>query len=195
MAREQRPPDEAYFEHQRTELFSQGDIFRDVPLAYPNPADELVVDEEDDAERHGRRFLSGPFDVGPALLVTPTCSMRGQGGDPGYAHPVRSLVPLRPMEDLVGAGAIKDDQVEFVRGYDPLINYMYVPPLRVDELDFQLPESIALLYMPVTLHHEMIEAGRVAQLAYDGAQHLHRKLVRFVSGWEEGRDFFDPPMD
>jgi hypothetical protein len=32
-----------YYERDRVELFSQGDLFRDVPLAYPLPADELVA--------------------------------------------------------------------------------------------------------------------------------------------------------
>ena len=58
--RPERPADPAYYEHDRVELFSQGDLFRDVPLAYPLPADELVIDE---AEGGGsRRFLSGPLD-------------------------------------------------------------------------------------------------------------------------------------
>lgn len=41
----ERPPDADYYERDRVELFSQGDLFRDVPLAYPLPAGELVVDE------------------------------------------------------------------------------------------------------------------------------------------------------
>ncbi len=45
MPRPERPRDADYYERDRVELFSQGDLFRDVPLAYPLPADELVVDE------------------------------------------------------------------------------------------------------------------------------------------------------
>jgi hypothetical protein len=41
VASERRPDDGDYYES-RLELFSQGDIFRDVPLAYPLPADEIV---------------------------------------------------------------------------------------------------------------------------------------------------------
>jgi hypothetical protein len=52
----ERPPDADYYERDRVELFSQGDLFRDVPLAYPLPAGELVVDE---ASGGSRRFLSG----------------------------------------------------------------------------------------------------------------------------------------
>ena len=60
--RPERPSDAEYYERDRVELFSQGDVFRDVPLAYLLPADELVVD---DAEGGGsRRFLSGPLEFG-----------------------------------------------------------------------------------------------------------------------------------
>ena len=55
-ARPERPSDADYYERDRVELFSQGDLFRDVPLAYPLPADEIVVDEETGGNR---RFLSG----------------------------------------------------------------------------------------------------------------------------------------
>ncbi len=37
--RPERPQDADYYERDRVELFSQGDLFRDVPLAYPLPAD------------------------------------------------------------------------------------------------------------------------------------------------------------
>jgi hypothetical protein len=67
---DERPADDLYYES-RLEPFSQGDIFRDVPLAYPSPADSIVLL---DAETAGsRRFLSGPFDVGLAMLTTPRC--------------------------------------------------------------------------------------------------------------------------
>jgi hypothetical protein len=42
----ERPSDADYYERDRVELFSQGDLFRDMPLAYPLPAHELVVDGE-----------------------------------------------------------------------------------------------------------------------------------------------------
>src|SRR6266511_3615982 len=162
MPRPERPRDADYYEQDRVELFSQGDLFRDVPLAYPLPADELVVDNESGS----RRFLSGPLEFGPAMLITPSCSLGAQGAD-GYGHPVRTLVPVIPLAQLV-----------------------------VDELEFSFPESVALLYMPVTLHHAFLEGQRISQLAYRGAQQLQRKLVWFYSGWlEDDLDSFDPPMD
>ena len=188
-----RPSDADYYERDRVELFSQGDLFRDVPLAYPLPASELVVDE---AEGSGsRRFLSGPLEFGPAMLITPSCSLGAQGAA-GYGHPVRTLVPLIPVEELVARGIVKETALADLRRFDHLINSMYVPPLDLDELEFSMPESVALLYMPVTLHHALLEGQRISQLAYRGAQQLQRKLVWFYSGWlEDDLDAFDPPMD
>lgn len=191
--RPERPSDAEYYERDRVELFSQGDLFRDVPLAYPLPADELVVDDAEGGG--GRRFLSGPLEFGPAMLITPSCSLGAQGAA-GYGHPVRTLVPLIPLAELVDRGVVKETALADIRRFDHLINYMYLPPLDVDEIEFSMPESVALLYMPVTLHHAFLEGQRVSQLAYRGAQQLQRKLVWFYSGWlEEDLDMFEPPMD
>lgn len=98
--RPERPPDADYYERDRVELFSQGDLFRDVPLAYPLPAYEIVVDDDSGGTR---RFLSGPLEFGPAMLITPSCSMGAQG-TAGYGHPVRTLVPLLPVTEFVERG-------------------------------------------------------------------------------------------
>jgi hypothetical protein len=113
--RPERPSDAEYYERDRVELFSQGDLFRDVPLAYPLPADELVVDQDD----HGvtRRFLSGPLDFGPALLITPSCSLGAQGAV-GYGHPVRTLVPVMPLSDVVERGVVKETALGDLRRFD-----------------------------------------------------------------------------
>jgi hypothetical protein len=190
--RPERPSDADYYERERVELFSQGDLFRDVPLAYPLPADELVIDEESGGSR---RFLSGPLEFGPAMLITPSCSLAAQRAA-GYSHPVRTLVPVLPLEQLIEHGVIKESSLSDLRRFDHLINYMYVPALEVEELEFSMPDSLALLYMPVTLHHAFLEGNRVSQLAYRGAQQVQRKLVWFYSGWlEENLDVFEPPMD
>jgi hypothetical protein len=190
--RPERPPDAEYYERDRVELFSQGDLFRDVPLAYPLPAHELVIDEEGGGSR---RFVSGPLEFGPAMLITPSCSLAAQRAA-GYSHPVRTLVPVLPLQHLVERGVIKETTLDGVRRFDHLINYMYLPQLEIEELEFSMPESAALLYMPVTLHHAFLEGNRVSQLAYRGAQQLQRKLVWFFSGWlEDDLDVFQPPMD
>jgi hypothetical protein len=191
--RPERPADADYYERDRVELFSQGDLFRDVPLAYPLPAEELVVDQEEGGG--GRRFVSGPLEFGPAMLTTPSCSLAAQG-TVGYGHPVRTLVPVVPLAELLERGVIKETAVGDLRRFDHLINYMYLPPLEIEALEFSIPESMAFLYMPVTLHHAFLEGQRVSQLAYRGAQQLQRKLVWFYSGWlEDDLDVFDPPMD
>jgi hypothetical protein len=66
---------------------------------------------------------------------------------------VRTLVPALPLEGLVEQSVIKETALDDLRRFDHLINYLYLPPLEVDELEFSMPESVALLYMPVTLHH------------------------------------------
>ena len=109
---------------------------------------------------------------------------------------MRTLLPVLPLDELVARGVVKETALDDLRRFDHLINYMYLPPLEVDELEFSMPESVALLYMPVTLHHAFLEGQRVSQLAYRGAQQLQRKLVWFYSGWlEDDLDAFDPPMD
>lgn len=188
MSHERRPTGH-YYEKERKSLFSQGDIFSNVPLAYPSPADEIAINADSDQE--GRRFLSGPLDIGWALLITPTCSMRTQGSYQGYAHPVRTLVPLRPVAELMDRGILDKSKLRLADKRDSLINYMYMPAYP----DADLPESLALLYMPVTLHHRMIADGRVAQLSYEAGCQLQKKLVWHASSVLLTRDDFDPPMD
>jgi hypothetical protein len=183
----ERRPSGPYFEH-RVPLLSQGDIFADVPLAYPSPADAIVLEE---ATGPTRSFLSGPLAFGVAMLVTPTCSMRSQtqGGD--YAHPVRTLVPLRPVAELIELAILDKSKQGLADARDSLINYTYVPAAPA----LELPESLALLYMPVTLHHDMIVDSRITQLTYDAASQLQKKLTWFASSLLVDRADFDPPMD
>jgi len=87
---------------------------------YPLPADELVVDRA--ARGAGRRFLSGPLEFGPALLITPSCSLGAQGAT-GYGHAVRTLVPVIPIAELVSGGIVKETALADLRHFDHLINY------------------------------------------------------------------------
>lgn len=188
MPRQERPSDDCYYER-RLDLLSQGDIFRDVPLAYPFPPGEIV--EDPNAASGARQFLSGPFEVGNAILLTPTCSMRAQQiADARYAHPVRVLAVIRPVDELLRDGILTTARLGLLRKYDGLINYMYLP-----DYTEEFPESVALLYMTVILHHDIIEGQRITQLAYEGAQQLQRKLVAFASGLLFNRSEFKPPMD
>jgi hypothetical protein len=97
-----RPGDDEYYEQDRTGLFSQGDIFRDVPLAYPTALEET----EDDGEPHERaedwltagkrRFLSGPLDFGPAMLITPTAPASSNASAYGSLNDVVSVSAAGP---------------------------------------------------------------------------------------------------
>jgi hypothetical protein len=167
---EPRPKDEAYYEA-RTDYVRQGDLFRDVPLGYAWPPDALRHQEGD------RRFLAGPFEPGFAMLLSPTCSFTAQGEATGYSHPVRMLAPVLPLARLVGAGAIKPGSVDDLRTYDHLINYFYVPAI----LTAGMPESMALLYGSITVHHDYM-GDRIAQLSEPAAVHLKYKLTAFFAG-------------
>jgi hypothetical protein len=181
-----RPVDNASYET-RIPLLSQGDIFTDVPLAYPVPT-QIVEEETSGGVRH---FLAGPLEIGRALLITPTCSMRAQG-DPGkYAHPVRTLVPTLATDVLLERGLLNEGKLGLIRKYDGLIKYMYLPP---HEPSGQR-ESMALLYMPVTLRYDMIDGQRAIQLAVEGPRQLQRKLVWFHTSWLEPRATFEPTLD
>jgi hypothetical protein len=176
---------------------SQGDIFRDVPLAYPTVLAEQEVGEDVDDEAPAdwlaagkRRFLSGPLEFGYAMLITPTCAMSAQGAS-GYAHPIRTLVVVRPLADVVELGFLSAGQADDVRRRDRFGNYMYLPATA----DEELAESVALLYYPVTLHHDFLEGNRITQLAYEGARQLQRKLGVFYAGFEVDRSELEPPMD
>jgi hypothetical protein len=185
----QARPTSDYYEH-RTELLSQGDIFADVPLAYPSPAGEIVVDDHDESET-SRRFLSGPLDYGHAILITPTCSMRSQAPGRDYSHPVRTLVPLRPVDELVDLEVLDASKRSLSERRDSLINYMWIPP----DSRLGLEESLALLYMPVTMHHDMIVDQRITQLTRDAVCQLQKKLAWHATSILLERSEFDPPMD
>ncbi|QEC48811.1 hypothetical protein FSW04_15320 [Baekduia soli] len=183
----ERRPTGPYYEV-RTPLLSQGDIFDDVPLGYPSPALEIAVEEVDES---ARAFLSGPLSFGPAMLITPTCSLRSQTAGRDYAHPVRTLVPLRPVQELMEAGILDPSKRGLAERRDSLINYMWMPPLP----DVGLEESMALLYMPATLHHDMIADRRVSQLTRDASSQLQKKLAWYSTSMLLERSDFDPPMD
>jgi hypothetical protein len=169
----QRPADDAYYVEPWSDTFLQGDLFKDVPVAIPAPPDAVVLAEGE------RRFVSGPFDAGPAMLISPSCAIAAQGPNvsPGsYAHPARMLVPIRPVHELVDAGAIPEHNLGNLRA-DRLANYLYLPPMS------DMPESAALLYMPVTVHHDVIARDRFAQLTGAAFWHLRVKLMAFVGGF------------
>ena len=168
---ELRPSDDVYYV-QRSDYVRQGDLFRAVPLGYPWPPDAI------DHSAGQRKFLSGPFNAGFGMLLTPTCSMTAQGKTGAYSHPVRCLAPVLPLADLVAQGAVKESSVGDLRIRDHLVNYFYLPSIE----DAGLPESLALLYAGITVHHDYLEDHRITQLSEEAAVHLKYKLCAFDTG-------------
>jgi hypothetical protein len=182
----ERPADDNYYVSPWSANFLQGDIFKDVPLGFPFPPDAVFVEEGE------RRFLSGPFDAGHAMLISPSCAMVAQGPEapPGeYAHPARTLVPLRPVDELIEGGAVPEGNIGHLRA-DRLVNYLYLPADRT----IGVPESAALLYLPVTVHHDVISQDRVAQMTGDAFWHFRAKLMAFWGGFViHPSEFGEPP--
>lgn len=168
-----RPADDDYYVAPWSDGFLQGDLFADVPLAFPAPPDAVVMAEGE------RRFVSGPFDAGPAMLVSPSCAIAAQGTAAqagAYAHPARTLLPIRPVDELVTAGAVTESNLGHLRS-DRLRNYLFLPTSD------HLPESAVLLYLPITVHHDVIAEDRFAQLTGTAFWHLRVKLMAFIGGY------------
>jgi hypothetical protein len=177
---ETRPPDDHYYED-RTPYVRQGDLFQDVPLGYPWPPDAV------DHSAGTRKYLSGPFEAGFGMLLSPTCSFIAQGEPGQYAHPIRVLAPVLPLDSLVAEGAVRFGAVDDLRVHDHLVNYFYLPPIEA----CGLPESLALLYGAITLHHDYLIERRVAQLSRDAAVHLKYKLTAHFAGEQFSHEDFD----
>ncbi len=170
-ARLKRPEDDNYYVAPWSDTFLQGDLFDHVPLAVPAPPDAVLRVEGE------RRFLSGPFEAGPAMLLSPSCTIAAQGSSPGaYAMPHRTLVPVRPVRELLANSAISEENLGNLRS-DRMRNYIYLPPSS------KFGESAALLYMSITVHHDVIAKNRFAQLTGAAYWHLRVKLMAYAGGF------------
>lgn len=173
----ERPADDDYYVEPWSDQFLQGDLFVDVPFALPAPPDAIVADDE------GARFITGPFEAGPAMLISPSCSIAAQGDAAPhrlYGHPARTLIPLRPVPELLEGGFVTEQNLPLLRS-DRLVNYIYMPASE------HFDESAGLLYMPMTVHHDVIAEGRIAQLTGAAFWHLRMKLMAY-----SGRFFIHP---
>lgn len=179
-----RPEDDAYYVAPWSAGFLQGDLFNNVPLGIAAPPDAVVIAEGE------RRFITGPFEAGPAMLISPSCAIAAQGPavQPGlYAHPARIMLPIRSVGELVEAGVVHEQTVGLLRA-DRLRNYFYLPPTH----DRQ--EGAALLYLPITVHHDVIANERVAQLSGAAYWHLRVKLMAFYGSFLlDTSELGDPP--
>jgi hypothetical protein len=172
-----RPADDDYYVEPWSDTFFQGDIFKDVPLGFAAPPDAVVMAEGE------RRFITGPFDAGPALLISPSCAIAAQGPDMpsgAYAHAARIMVPIRRVSELLESGVVTEQNLGLLRA-DRLVNYLYLPGSEDQE------EGVALLYLPITVHHDVISAQRTAQLTGSAFWHLRVKLMAFY-----GQFLLDP---
>lgn len=179
-----RKPDGDYFVvPPSTATYYQGDIFENVVFGFPSPPEAVALHDGE------RRFISGPFDVGPAMLITPTCNMAAQGGEgetATYAHPVRTLCPIVPISRLRESGMVTEkNEGNFFA--DKLRHLFYLPPLREGE-----EESAALLYMSITVHHDVIAEERVAQLTGEAHRHLRIKLMAYQGSYLLDHDELGP---
>jgi hypothetical protein len=114
--------------------------------------------------------------------------MAAQGETGTYAHPIRTLAPVLPLEHLVTEGAVKEGALDALRRYDHLVNYLYLPAIE----GASMPESLALLYAAITVHHDYLEGDddtgaegesrRIAQLSEVAAVHLKFKLTALFAG-------------
>lgn len=166
-----RKPDGDYFVvPPSTATFYQGDIFENVVFGFPSPPEAVALHDGE------RRFISGPFDVGPAMLITPTCNMAAQGGEgepATYAHPIRTLCPIAPLSTLKQSEMITDKNEDSFRA-DKIRYLFYLPPfVGIEE------ESAALLYLAITVHHDVIAEERIAQLTGEAHRHLRIKLMAY----------------
>lgn len=187
MAPLKRPADDEYYEESWTQTLFQGDVFRDVPLAFPWPADVVLVGERESE----RRFLSGPFEITHAMLITPTCTMSAQGRlapAGGYSMAARALVPVRPLTQVLEEEAVTEQNLGHLRA-DRLRNFFYLPA----NPGWDLPESVALLYQPTTVHHDVIRDLRAGQLSGAGHRQLLRSLAFYSTGARITFEELGPP--
>jgi hypothetical protein len=165
----------------------QGDLFGEVPFAFPWPTDTVLVGEGD------RVYVSGPFETTPAMLVTPTCTMAAQGkavGSDDYAMATRALVPVRPLSELIERGALDPERHLDPMRADRMRPYFYLP----ENSSFGLAEeSAALLYQPLSFHHDVVKDLRTAQLTGEGYWQLRRSLAFYAAGVRLNPDDLGPP--
>jgi hypothetical protein len=96
------------------------------------------------------------------------------------------IAPVLPLQELVDRGVVKKESVADLRVYDHLVNYFYLPAIE----SAQMPESLALLYSSITIHHDYLKERRIGQLAAPAAIHLKYKLTALFAGERFSHDDF-----
>jgi hypothetical protein len=107
-------------------------------------------------------------------------------------HPVRTLVVVRGrLADIVERGFISAEQAVDLRRRDRFANYMNLPAAP----DFELPESVALLYYPSRC--TTTSSPATAWLSWPTKVRASSSASSECSnaGFEVDRDELEPPMD
>jgi hypothetical protein len=104
-------------------------------------------------------------------------SAQGQDMAGRYAMPSRTLVPVRPLQQIVDEGAVSPTNLGHLKS-DRVRGYFYLPATPA----IDLPESVVLLYQPTCIHHDVVKDQRIAQLTGEAFWHLRVKLGAYISG-------------
>ena len=101
------------------------------------------------------------------------------------------LAPVLSIEHLVKAGTVKEAALPDLRKFDHLMNYFYLPPID----DHGFPESLALIYGAITVHHDYLVDRRIAEVGEEAAIHLKLKLSAHFSGSLFSHADFEDDLD
>lgn len=102
----------------------------------------------------------------------------------------RALVPVRPLSELIEGGVLDPERHLGPMRADRLRAYFYLP----ENSSFGLTEeSAALLYQPLSFHHDVIKDLRTAQLTGEAYWQLRRSLAFYVAGIRLNPDDLGPP--
>jgi hypothetical protein len=57
------------------------------------------------------------------------------------------------LAELLAGGTVQETALADLRGYDHLVNYLYLPAIA----EAGMPESLALLFSSITIHRDYLE--------------------------------------
>lgn len=74
---------------------------------------------------------------------------------PHASHPPNTLgvAPVISLAELLAGGTVQETALADLRGYDHLVNYLYLPAIA----EAGMPESLALLFSSITIHRDYLE--------------------------------------
>ena len=181
MSRELLLPTHPYFVESWSDQHLQGDLFARVPFAMPAPPDAIFMEGGD------KHFVSGVLEIGVGLLLTPSFVT---AGGVGGATDMRTLAPVQTVAQLQARGAFDEDGLALLRA-DRLRGYVHIPRQN----GFVEAESAAVLSSPVSMHRDVIERFRLAQMSAEAHRHLRLKLMAYAAGYLADADDLGPPGD